>query len=67
MLRLAALLALLVALDPSAAAAQTPTRVRGVIERVDDQSLVVKAREGQTVTIKLAPNLGVVAVTKAAA
>jgi hypothetical protein len=66
MLRLAALLALLAALDVSAASAQTPTRVRGVIERVDDQSLVVKAREGQTVTIKLAPNLGVVAVTKAA-
>jgi hypothetical protein len=65
MRRVAALLVLLAALDVSAAAAQTPARIRGVIERVDDQSLWIKARDGQAVTVKLNPNFGVVAVTKA--
>jgi hypothetical protein len=48
------------------AIAQTPpTRVRGVIERFDDSLLVVKARDGTTVNIKLAENFAVLGVTAA--
>lgn len=54
--------ALLVA---SAASAQTPVRVRGVIEKLDDQSMTVKTREGQALNIQLSPNRSVVAVMKA--
>ena len=35
------------------AAQTTPTRVRGTIERIDGSTLVVKAREGNTVTATL--------------
>ena len=66
MLRFAAMLALLVALDASVAVAQTPSRLRGVVEKVDDQSVTVKSRDGQTLAVKLNPNWGVVAVSKAA-
>jgi hypothetical protein len=66
MLRIAALIAILVAADVTLATAQTSMRVRGTIERIDDQAMIVKSRDGQTLTVKLNPNLGVVAVTKAA-
>ena len=66
MLRMVAVLALLFALDASVAIAQTPARVRGVVEKVDDQSVTVKSRDGQTLAVKLNPNWGVVAVSKAA-
>ena len=39
-------------------------RVRGTIEKVDGTTLTVKTREGQTVTLKLADNVGVVATMK---
>ena len=39
-------------------------RVRGTIEKVDGTMLTVKTREGQTVTLKLADNVGVVATMK---
>ena len=54
-----------------AAQAQTtppalPThRIRGSIETASDSALVVKTREGETVTIKLAPNYAVTAVVPA--
>jgi Domain of unknown function (DUF5666) len=66
MLRIVAVFALLFALDASVAAAQTPSRVRGVVEKVDDQAVTVKSRDGQTLSVKLNPNWGVVAVSKAA-
>ncbi len=47
------------------AAAQTPTRVRGTIESATEQALTIKSRDGQTVTVMLAPNFAVVAVSKA--
>ena len=37
----------------------TPTRIRGTVEKLDGQVLIVKSREGQVVTIDLAPNYGV--------
>jgi hypothetical protein len=65
MLRVAVLIASLLAADVSVAAAQTPMRIRGTIESVSEQALTIKSREGQSVTVALAPTLTVVAVSKA--
>jgi len=35
----------------------TPTRIRGTVEKLDGQALTVKPREGQQVTVTLAPNV----------
>jgi len=42
----------------------TPTRIRGTIEKLDGQNLTVKSREGQSMTIALAPNYTVSGVAK---
>lgn len=42
----------------------TPARVRGTVDKLDGQTLVVKSREGPLVTIALAPNFTVSAVVK---
>ena len=42
-----------------------PVRVRGVIERVEGDIYVVKAREGNELKLTLAPNAGVSAIVKA--
>jgi hypothetical protein len=65
MLRVAVLIASLLAADVTVAAAQTPTRIRGIIESATEQTLTIKSRNGQTVTVTLAPNFSVVAVSKA--
>ena len=54
----------LIALLALPAAAQnapegTPTRVRGTVEKLDGQNLTVKSRDGQQLTIALAPNFTV--------
>jgi outer membrane lipoprotein SlyB len=51
----------------SFAVAQAPqtVRVRGTIEKVDSQTLVVKARDGSTLTIMLADNARLTAMVKA--
>ena len=59
----------LIALMALPAAAQnapegTPTRIRGTVEKLDGQTLTVKSREGQQLTIALAPNFTVSAVVK---
>jgi len=41
-----------------------PTRVRGMVEKLDGQNLTVKSREGQQVTIALAPNLTIAYLVK---
>ena len=51
MLRVAVLIASLLAADVTVAAAQTPTRIRGTIERATEQALMIKSCEGQTVTV----------------
>lgn len=51
-----------------AAAAQAPTpqtRVRGALERIEGQTLVVKTNEGALTTVTLAPNYSVGGVVKA--
>ena len=59
----AAILALLVV--PAFAQEGTPTRIRGTIEKLEGQTLIVKSREGQELSIALANDLKVSAVEKA--
>lgn len=57
---LAASLVLLMAGSALAQAPQNPpTRVRGTVEKLEGQTLVVKSREGPLVTVALAPNFTV--------
>jgi hypothetical protein len=58
---------LALALVAGSAMAQSapPTRVRGVVEKLDGNALAVKAREGNVVTIKLAEPIAVTGVVKA--
>src|SRR5262245_35048599 len=42
----------------------TPTVVRGTVEKLDGQTLVVNARNGRQVSVTLAPNFAVTAVVK---
>jgi len=60
--------ALLIAAVSAAALAQAPAnppvRVRGTVEKLDGQNLLVKARNGENVTIKLADNFVVMGITK---
>jgi hypothetical protein len=61
----AAALAALLALPAFAQAPEgVPQRVRGTVERLDGQTLIVKSRDGQDLTIALAPNYAVSAVVK---
>jgi len=46
-------------------ASPTPVRVRGEIEKVDGNTLTVKARDGAALTIRLADNARVMAFVKA--
>ncbi|HYM01995.1 MAG TPA: hypothetical protein VET85_03550 [Stellaceae bacterium] len=58
----------LVALLAVPAFAQMPegtlTNVRGKVEKLDGQTLVVKARDGKTVTVTLADKFGVLGIVK---
>ena len=46
----------------------TPTRIRGTVDKLDGQNLMVKSRDGQSLSIALAPNFAVlVVVTKSVA
>jgi Domain of unknown function (DUF5666) len=49
----------------SLASAQAPVRIRGTITKVDGQTLSIKSREGQDLTVKLTPTGSVGAVIKA--
>lgn len=42
----------------------TPTRIRGTVEKLDGQALTVKSREGQQMTVALAPNVTVAYLVK---
>ena len=57
----------LVATSYAASAQQgpPPVRIRGTIEKVDGNNVMVKARDGSAVTIKLADNARVTAMVKA--
>ena len=64
-----AITALLVAALSAAAIAQAPAnppvRIRGTVEKLDGQMLTVKARNGETLTVKLADNFVVMGIAKA--
>jgi hypothetical protein len=47
------------------AQAPAPVRVRGTIDAVDAQTMVVTSREGQKVTLAVAPDVGVTAILAA--
>jgi outer membrane lipoprotein SlyB len=56
----------LVLATTGAFAQQTPpTRIRGVIEKVDGDTLTIKARNGSDMTVKMADNYAVMAFVKA--
>src|SRR6516165_7566200 len=68
-MRRMAIVAVLVALFAIPALAQnppegTPTRVRGVVEKLNGQTLAVKSREGDVVTIALAPDVAIETLVK---
>ena len=46
----------------SAAAQNPPARIRGTVEKLDGQTLMVKSRDGQSLSVALAPNFTVRAV-----
>jgi hypothetical protein len=45
--------------------ANPPVRIRGTVEKLDGNMLTVKARNGQSMTVKLADNFTVMGVSKA--
>src|SRR6266853_4296101 len=47
------------------APANPPVRIRGTVEKIDGQTLTVRARSGETMTVKLADNFVVMGVAKA--
>ena len=55
----------LLAIPPAWAQAPAPVRVRGTVERLDGQALVVKARDGTELKVALADNAVFVALVKA--
>jgi hypothetical protein len=61
--------ALLLAATSVAALAQAPTtppvRIRGKVEKLDGQNLTIKARNGQSMNVRLADNFVVIGITKA--
>jgi hypothetical protein len=63
--RMLAGVALLAAISASAAFAQQAVRVRGTIEKVDGNTLTVKAGDGTAVTLMLTSDAAVVSVVKA--
>jgi hypothetical protein len=44
--------------------AGTPTRIRGTVDKLDGQNLMVKSRDGQTLRIELAANVAVITLVK---
>ena len=61
---IAALLAIFAVPALAQAPQGTPTNIRGKITKLDGSNLVVKTREGPTVTVALAPNTAVRALAK---
>jgi hypothetical protein len=62
-------IAALIALAVGPALAQTPpagtpTRIRGTVDKLDGQNLMVKSRDGQALTIELTANVAVITLVK---
>ena len=63
-LAVAGLVALLAFLSVTVAEAQTPTRLRGTISAIDDKTVTIATREGETVKVNLADKWAVLVVSK---
>lgn len=61
----ALLISLVSAVAFAQAPANPPVRIRGTVEKLDGPVLVVKARNGQSMSVKLADNFVVVGIQKA--
>ena len=61
----ALLIAAISAVAIAQAPANPPVRIRGTVEKIDGQNLTVKARNGETMNVKLAENYMVMGVAKA--
>src|SRR5229473_2940109 len=61
----AVLLTVLSAVAAAQAPANPPVRIRGTVESLDGQNLTVKARNGESIKVKLADNFVVMGITKA--
>ncbi|HEY8067828.1 MAG TPA: hypothetical protein VIF38_02970 [Burkholderiales bacterium] len=61
----ALLLAAVSAVAIAQAPASPPLRIRGVVEKMDGTNMTVKARGGESVTVKLADNYAVMGIAKA--
>ncbi|HJX20229.1 MAG TPA: DUF5666 domain-containing protein [Steroidobacteraceae bacterium] len=61
----AVVLAALSAVAAAQAPANPPVRIRGTVESIDGQNLTVKARNGESMRVKLADNFVVMGITKA--
>jgi hypothetical protein len=61
----ALLIAAISAVAIAQAPANPPVRIRGTVEKIDGQNLTVKARNGETMNVKLAENYAVVGIAKA--
>ena len=61
----AVLLAALSAAAAAQAPANPPVRIRGTVQSLDGQILTVKARNGESMKVKLADNFVVMGITKA--
>jgi hypothetical protein len=59
------LIAAVAAVALAQAPANPPVRIRGMVEKMDGQTMIVKARDGQTVSVKLADNYTVMGIAKA--
>lgn len=59
-----ALVALAIVPALARAPERTPTRIRGTVERLDGQTLLVKTHAGQGVPVTLVPNFIVTGVEK---
>jgi hypothetical protein len=44
--------------------AGTTTHIRGTVDKLDGQNLMVRSRDGQTLTIELAANVAVITLVK---
>jgi len=44
--------------------AGTPTRIRGTVDKLNGQNLMVKSRDGQTLTIELPANVAAITLVK---
>ena len=57
--------AIVVAALSTAVLAQAPTRIRGTVEQVDGNTLIIKARSGEVMKVKVPDNVVVIGVSKA--